>query len=89
VRDDAAAKASARTAITVLEACFVDQMDYTPCAKDVKTAGVTAIGTTAGYKVTATSKSGSTFVIAKGGDGTLSRTCTPSGKGGCPAVGTW
>ena len=80
VKDDATAKAGARTAITELEACYVDQMDYTPCAKNVATAGVTATGTAAGYKVTAASKSGDSFVIAKGGDGTLSRTCTPAGR---------
>jgi hypothetical protein len=65
-------------------------MDYAPCAKDVATPGVTATGTAAGYTVTAASKSGGgSFVITKADDGTLSRTCTPTGKGGCPAAGAW
>jgi hypothetical protein len=89
VSDDATAKDGARTAISELEACYVDQMDYTPCAKSAAGAGITAVGTTAGYTVTATSKSGNAFVIAKAGDGSLSRTCTSAGKGGCPATGAW
>jgi hypothetical protein len=89
VRDDATAKAGARTAITVLEACYVDQMDYTPCAKSTAGAGITATGTAAGYTVTAASKSGNAFVITKADDGSLTRTCTPAGKGGCPAAGAW
>ena len=90
MRDDAVAKGAARTAITELEACYVDQMDYTPCAKDVATAGVTATGTAAGYTVTAKSKSGGgSFVITKPDSGSLNRTCTLAGKGGCSAAGTW
>jgi hypothetical protein len=42
---------------------------------------VTAVGDNT-YTVVATSKSGNTFTITKGTDGTVSRTCTGSG-GGC------
>jgi hypothetical protein len=87
VRDDAATKASARTAVTELEACYVDQAAYTGCKPTQ--AGVTAKTTGTGYVVTATSKSGNAFVLTKDADGALARTCTTSGKGGCPAAGTW
>jgi type IV pilus assembly protein PilA len=89
VRDDATAKSGAREAITELEACYVDQMDYAPCAANATGAGITAKGTAAGYMVTAASRSGNAFVIAKADDGSLTRTCTPAGKGGCPAAGAW
>src|SRR3954468_23324398 len=56
VRDDAAAKSSARTAVTELEACFVDQAAYTGCKPSQ--AGVTAKTTGTGYVVAAMSKSG-------------------------------
>jgi type IV pilus assembly protein PilA len=90
VRDDANAKGNARMAITELESCYVDQMDYAPCAKSVATPGVTATGTATGYTVTSVSKSGGgSFVITKADGGSLNRTCTLAGKGGCSAAGAW
>jgi hypothetical protein len=89
VRDDAVAKAGAREAVSQLEACYVDQMNYGPCASSVAGERIKAIGTTTGYTITATSKSGDTFVMAKADDGSLTRTCTPAGKGGCPPGGAW
>jgi phospholipase/lecithinase/hemolysin len=88
-RDDAAAKARVREAVSELEACFVDEMDYAPCAKSAVGPGIKASGTTAGFTVAAASNSGNTFVMAKGNDGGLTRTCTAAGKGGCPAGGAW
>jgi type IV pilus assembly protein PilA len=54
---------------------------------------VTAAGADS-YTVTAKSRASSggahTFVIAKAtGTGVISRTCTPTGKGGCPTTGNW
>jgi type IV pilus assembly protein PilA len=54
---------------------------------------VTAAGTDS-YTVVATSKAGGssphTFTIAKAtGTGVISRTCSPTGKGGCPTTGKW
>src|SRR3954465_13876585 len=79
VRDDAAAKAAAREAVSELEACFVDQMSYAPCAQSAADPGIDATGTKTGYTVTAGSKSGNTFVVAKADGGSLTRTCTPAG----------
>ncbi len=41
------------------------------------------------YKVTSTSKSGTTFSIERTGTGTIVRSCTPEKKGGCLTGGTW
>lgn len=104
VQDDATAKTNARDLIAQMETCYVDQMTYAPCklAADGTVAGedtgltagsapgqVSSTATDVGYVVTAKSKSGNAFVITKADDGTLARTCTPAGKGGCPAAATW
>jgi type IV pilus assembly protein PilA len=54
---------------------------------------VTAAGTDS-YTVVATSKAGGstlhTFTIEKAtGTGVITRTCSPTGKGGCPTTGKW
>ena len=41
------------------------------------------------YTITAKSNAGNSFVITKASDGTISRTCTPTGSGGCPSSGNW
>jgi type IV pilus assembly protein PilA len=41
-----------------------------------------------GYTVTALSMSGDSFVITKA-SGAITRTCTPTGTGGCPTNGSW
>jgi type IV pilus assembly protein PilA len=100
---DAAAKTQARTAETAMETYSTDHNgEYTggtkaklieiePTLSDVsgaslgETSGVTATV----YKVTSTSKSGTTFSIERTGTGTIVRSCTPEKKGGCLAGGTW
>jgi hypothetical protein len=86
-KDDALAKSSARTAMTELEVCYVDQGTYASCKPSQ--AGVTAKTTDTGYVVTATSKSGNSFVATKDAGGATKRTCTTGGKGLCPAGGAW
>ena len=86
-QDDALAKSKARTAGTEIEACYVDQDAYTGC--EPSTPGVTATTTDTSYKVTAESKSGNSFVLAKDANGAFKRTCTTGGQGGCPAAGAW
>jgi type IV pilus assembly protein PilA len=52
------------------------------------TIGLTTSAT--GYVITALSKSANRFVITKNTTaGTLARTCTTAGQGGCPSAGTW
>jgi type IV pilus assembly protein PilA len=50
---------------------------------------VTAGTPTGGYTVTAMSKSGGTFSIATGEDGTASRSCSAPSEGGCKSDSTW
>jgi type IV pilus assembly protein PilA len=40
------------------------------------------------YTVTAVAQSNDQFTIVKN-NGTITRTCTPTGTGGCPATGSW
>jgi len=91
---DASAKSDARNAVTQVESCYADDQDYTNCATvaTLTAAGLplitTATGNTNTYSVTATSKSGNTFSIARDAAGVVSRTCTGTG-GSCPASKTW
>ena len=41
------------------------------------------------YTIVAHSKSGQNFTITKQSDGTINRTCTATGNGGCPSSGSW
>src|SRR4051812_48839800 len=102
-QQDAESKSDARNVATVLESCFVDAGSYQDCrlASDGTVGGVesglspasvaqiTTSVTATGYTITSKSKSGASFVIAKDDSGALKRTCTPAGKGGCEAGGTW
>jgi hypothetical protein len=54
----------------------------------VPTVGLVASAT--GYTITAKSKSGTNFIITKDtAAGTLLRTCSAVGQGGCPQSGNW
>jgi hypothetical protein len=84
---DASAKSTVRTAVTEMEACFVDAASYAGCKPS--TAGVQVSDVTdAGYTLTTKSTAGNSFAIAKTSTG-LGRTCTTEGQGGCPAGGAW
>src|SRR5581483_7173386 len=99
---DASAKSQARTAATAAETSSTDNngtygavtltslQTIEPTLNDTSGATLsTASGTTSGYTVSSTSKSGNVFTMTRGSDGTLSRTCTTTGNGGCPASGSW
>ena len=97
-KQDAEAKAHARELATGVEACFVDQQTYEACTDPE---GVSVpVGTGPGqvevketglatYTVAAHSKSGNSFEVSKGDDGSMTRTCEKPGNGGCPASGKW
>jgi type IV pilus assembly protein PilA len=98
---DTSAKHDARNVAGAVEACFTDGEDYRACtaAADLRQASV-SIGTGRGeveidaatateYEVTAHSKSGGDFVMARVAGGRQERTCTRSGSGGCRDDGTW
>ena len=96
---DSAAKSDVRNAVTQMETCFANKQTYVGCtAAEVKKestgidiidgaptagkVGIISVSAT-GYKLTAKSKSNTTFTIAKDGTtGVLARTCAPDG-GGC------
>ena len=98
---DADAKSNARNMVSQLESCYAQDQDYTNCATsdDVTSSGIprgTATGQveltglgTAAYSAIGHSKSGNNFTIAKSGGGAPTRSCTTTGKGGCPANGSW
>jgi hypothetical protein len=51
--------------------------------------GATASTYTVTAKSRATTGGVHTFNIVKGSDGASTRTCTPTGEGGCPNSGNW
>jgi type IV pilus assembly protein PilA len=105
---DTEAKSAARTAQTSMETWYTDEQDYSADATKLKaiepslnsgqgstlavTSGTVGDGN-GGYTVTVTSKTGSTFSIAKAATTALvTRTCGPAankGKYGCPTSGSW
>jgi type IV pilus assembly protein PilA len=94
---DSSAKSDARNAVSQIEACYADEQTYNGCADKAKltAAGLELIDSAsatnggAGFTVVAKSKSGNEFTISKGANGTISRTCTQAGEGGCPSNGQW
>ena len=95
---DSSAKSDARNMVSQLESCYTDANTYVGCPGSVtgldvgSGPGQVAVSgqTVDAYVVTATSKSGNTFVITKASNGTTSRTCSVSGgnSGGCNG-GSW
>ena len=98
---DTEAKTKARTAQTAMETLYVNEQSYAtatpailaeiePSLSGAPT--MTASGTADTWTLTVTSKTTGTFTIAKtvsGGIPTVARTCSATGKGGCPAGGSW
>jgi hypothetical protein len=97
-RQDAAAKANARSLVTELEVCYVDQQSYSACKEPSETELTLGSGpgevevsetTDAGFTVVAHSESGTNFEIVKDEGGSLSRSCDKEGEGGCKSGGVW
>ena len=93
---DASAKSDARNAVSQIESCFTQEQTYANCGTasagmaDAKLPSTSFSGLAAAtYTITATSKSGNSFSIAKASDGTVTRNCTTGGSGACPSAGTW
>jgi prepilin-type N-terminal cleavage/methylation domain-containing protein len=100
--EDASAKHDARNVAGVVEACNADTDTYQSCtslaALRPSTPGV-SFGSGPGevevdapaadeYTITAHSRSGTDFVLARVG-ASQQRTCSQSGRGGCPDDGAW
>src|SRR5437764_3229109 len=88
---DAGAKSNARNTVSHVESCYANSQDYTKCdnaqlianeqvpAGDLTDVVVTPNGAQ-GYGIVATSKSGTTFTIAKNpATGAVTRTCSNGG----------
>jgi len=90
---DASAKSDVRNAVSQMESCYTDNQTYVGCPNSDSplAAGVTqpAAATATTYSVQQISKSNTTFRIDKNSDGTYTRSCTPTGTGGCPSSGSW
>ncbi len=103
---DATAKSNARTAQTAMETSFTDNQTYvgaTPAAlvaiepalsnaTGLATSGL-AVNTYTVSVPTAATDGGGTYSISRAADGSVTRTCTNGGKGGCKgtvgSAGTW
>ena len=102
--EDSEAKSNARNTVSQIESCYANEQDYTKCdtATELPNTGlpidaaadpkVTISGADAnGYIVTATSKSGNTFLITKSATGNA-RTCVVpanNDRGGCKTGNIW
>jgi type IV pilus assembly protein PilA len=98
---DASAKHDARSVAEIVEACSADEDDYRACAdpselRDANASfgsspGQVQVDAPAGreYAITAHSRSGTDFVLARVPSGRQERTCTRSGLGGCDGDGRW
>jgi type IV pilus assembly protein PilA len=96
---DATAKSDSRTAQTAMETFYTDNQTYNTNPAGLKAIEpalnnanvLTASGDATTYSVSTKSKSADAgvFTIARAADGTVTRTCAPVSKGGCPASGTW
>src|SRR4051812_29469919 len=96
---DASAKSNARNLVSEVESCFADTQDYRQCqtASDLGGTGL-PLGSSPGqvevvasaatnFVISASSRSGNTFLITKASGGPVSRSCLGSG-GGCKS-GSW
>jgi type IV pilus assembly protein PilA len=98
---DVDAKHNARNVASMVEACSTDDQDYRSCTDpaDLRDSNVT-FGSGPGevevdapsareYTVTAHSRTGTDFVLARVASGEHERTCTRSGSAGCHDDGHW
>jgi type IV pilus assembly protein PilA len=94
---DASAKSDVRSMIAQMESCYTEVDRYDPCplpdtGLDVGTGRGQVEADPSGdtYVIIAHSRSGNSFTATKEADGSVLRTCDPSGSsmGGC-AGGSW
>jgi type IV pilus assembly protein PilA len=103
---DTSAKTAVRQAQSAMETWYTDNQTYVATAaqlQDIESSlnvsaatkpdYLTVTGTSVdGYTLTAKSKTGNTFTIAKDATGQSTRSCSSAGgtsKGGCPATNSW
>lgn len=88
---DAAAKKALVSVARKVEACRSGTVDYTRCdAQPPLSRGVLfEASSSSTYVLSARSRPGRRFRLARGMDGSLAATCTPAGRGACPRSGIW
>jgi type IV pilus assembly protein PilA len=98
---DADAKSVARNLASQIESCYANNGSYTNCGPtgnniennptglDLSRTTVSGLGADDYTIVTNSQATGQSFTIAKTGGGAAVRTCTATGKGGCPTTGNW
>ena len=97
---DTEAKTEARTMQTAMETFYTDEQTYAgqdatslkaiePAIGSGKSTPSVVAASVDAYTVRSTSKTNGVFTIAKAADGNVTRTCTPTGKYGCPTSGNW
>ena len=101
---DSSAKSNARNMLSQVETCFTDRQTYAQCTTNATivntnlpidnnfppgSGNVAAQGTVKTFTIVALSVSGNYFTITKSTAGTVSRSCTTDGRGGCQNGGTW
>jgi hypothetical protein len=102
---DSDAKSNARNAVSAVEACWTEFMDYRKCRTAAVLNGgmgqyAVPIGRHRGqvrvsharrdsYTVDAWSLSGNHFLVVRRSNGVLVRKCTKAGRGGCFHNGRW
>ena len=64
-------------------------LDYGTGQGQVEVLGGGSAATSNSYTVVGHSKSGNNFTIAKAAAGSITRQCTTTSKGACPASGSW
>jgi type IV pilus assembly protein PilA len=96
---DADAKSAARNLVSAVESFYATNQTYLNANgdNDIKQSGVWGTGNgqasvtnsdATSYTIVGNSASGNKFTITKSG-ATVTRTCTSTGSGACPAGGTW
>jgi type IV pilus assembly protein PilA len=101
---DASAKSDARNMVSQMETCLTDSQSYSSCTSNASirhtnlpiddnmppgTGSVAARGGVNDYTVVAHSRSGNFFTILKSSGGSITRSCSSAGTGGCLGAGTW
>jgi type IV pilus assembly protein PilA len=97
---DTEAKTEARTMQTAMETFYTDEQTYAgqtavtlnaiePAINSGKSTPAVNAATVDSYAVQSTSKTGNIFIITKAANGTVTRTCTATGKYGCSSTGKW
>nr|WP_308213574.1 type IV pilin protein [Solirubrobacter phytolaccae] len=101
---DSTAKSDVRTAQTAMETFYTDNQTYAGVTATGATGSLESIepalknaykltiksGDATTYEISTESKGSNKVVFSiKNTAGTVTRTCLPVGKGGCPASGTW